>query len=119
MNCKDIHPILDLYVFSYMRTCAMYDTTVKTIGFDEIRVRYRSHRRSLIRDILIDQLGNSELKEYISSQSKRLVPEKDRAAFIEDLIEDLKELDQSRIAGLGITSEQLKKWLAKNHNLNF
>ncbi len=43
---QDIRPLLDLYVFSYMRTCALYDSTVKSMGFDEIRVRYRQQRRA-------------------------------------------------------------------------
>ena len=50
---QDVRPLVDLYVFSYLRTCAMYDSTVKAIGFDEIRVRYRKERRELIRDIIM------------------------------------------------------------------
>ena len=39
------------------------------------------------------------------------------AWFIEDVIEDLKEIDQSRIAGLGITQDQLKNWLVTSSGL--
>ncbi|MBI3237162.1 MAG: Fic family protein, partial [Chlamydiales bacterium] len=48
----DIHPLLDLYVFSYMRTCALYDSTIRSIGFDEIRVRYREQRRTVVRNVI-------------------------------------------------------------------
>ena len=110
---QDIHPILDLYVFSYMRTCALYDTTVKTIGFDEIRVRYRQQRRALIRDILVKNITGKAMQKYIAVQADKLVKKADRDAFIEDLMEDLQEIDESRIAGLGVTSSQLKSWLAQ------
>src|SRR6202030_2042468 len=33
---QNVRPIVDLYVFSYLRTCALYDSTVKTIRFDEV-----------------------------------------------------------------------------------
>lgn len=108
---RDIHPILDLYVFSYMRTCAMYDSTVKSIGFDEIRVRYRQQRRAVVRNIIMNMILGKAVYEYISSQSSKLVKKEDQDAFIEDVMEDLKEIDQSRIAGLGITHDQLKHWI--------
>ena len=53
---QDIRPMVDLYLFSYMRTCTIYDSTVKTKGFDEIRVRYRKQRRTLLRDIILKGL---------------------------------------------------------------
>lgn len=111
---QDVRPIIDLFIFSYMRTCAMYDSTVKAIGFDEIRVRYRYQRRGLISEIIQQKIVGSHLKEFIDSKSLEIVEEKDRNAFVEDLWEDLKEIDRSRIAGLGITPEQLSEWLEIN-----
>ncbi len=90
-----------------MRTCALYDSTVKTIGFDEIRVRYRQQRRNLIKEIIISQLTGGLLDEYISTKTAELVKEEDRQLFVEDVKENLREIDRSRIAGLGITLEQL------------
>jgi fido (protein-threonine AMPylation protein) len=116
---QDIRPLLDLYLFSYMRTCAMYDSTVKAIGFDEIRVRYRQQRRDLIRDIIINNLAGESLKKTISDQTLKLVKEEDRKFFFEDVMEDLKEIDQSRIASLGITPEQLKIWIAAQKTNDF
>lgn len=109
---QNVNPIVDLFVFSYMRTCAIYDSTVKAMGFDEIRVRYRQQRRALISDIILKKLIGKTLKEYISSEAPKLVNAKDREDFIEDLFEDLRELDQNRLAGLGITSEDLNAWIA-------
>lgn len=108
---QEIGPLLDLYLFSYMRTCAMYDSTIKAIGFDAVRVRYRQQRRNLIGHIILNKLTGESMKKYISNQTVKLVKKEDQESFFEDIIEDLKEINQNRIAGLGITSNQLKTWL--------
>lgn len=108
---QDVRPLVDLYVFSYLRTCAMYDTTIKAIGFDEIRVRYRQERRALIREIILGKLVEGRLKMHIDSHIDKMIPEKDRNAFLKDVMEDLQEMDQSRIVGLGITAKELEDWL--------
>jgi Fic family protein len=111
---QEIQPLLELYAFSYMRTCAIYDSTVKTIGFDEIRVRYRQQRRGVLREIISQQLTGKVMTDYISSEAIHLVKEADRSSFYEDVLEDLKEMNLNRIVGLGITPEQLKEWQEKN-----
>lgn len=107
---QKVRPLLDLYLFSYMRTCAMYDSTVKAMGFDEVRVRYRQQRRDIIRHIILNQLSGTPMHDYISSQNTKFIKKEDQALFFEDVMEDLKEIDLSRIAGLGITPEQLNAW---------
>ena len=107
---QDIHPILDLFTFSYLRTCVMYDSTVQSLGFDEIRVRYRQQRRSLIQDIIIKKMSGKKLKDYISMESEKIVDPKNLDFFINDVWEDLELLDQSRIVGLGVTSDELREW---------
>ncbi len=112
---QDIRPLVDLYVFSYLRTCAMYDSTVKAIGFDEVRVRYRKERRILLREIILRALIGVKMKVYVNSYMRR-IPNKDRRAFFTDVMEDLQEMDQSRIVGLGITSVELEVWLKRYHS---
>ncbi len=108
---QDIRPLLDLYVFSYMRTCAMYDVTVKAAGFDEVRVRHRKQRRFILRDIILNRLTGKIMEKFITEQTLKLIKEEDREAFKDDVLEDLRELDISRLAGLEITPDQLKEWL--------
>jgi hypothetical protein len=108
---QNTQPLVDLYCFSYLRTCAAYDATVKNIGFDEMRVRYRSERRLLLRAIILQQLSGVALQQYVDTETAKLIPNKDSADFIEDLMEDIKEMDIGRIAGLGITAEALARWL--------
>jgi len=110
---QNTQPILDLYVFSYLKICKLYDATVKSVGIDEIRVRYRSQRRALIHDIIIKNLVGNEMVHYVRTASKALVTPNEQDSFIEDVLEDLQELNPNRITGLGITVEELNAWLNK------
>lgn len=109
---QDVRPLIDLYVYSYLRTCAAYDSTVKALGFDEVWVRYRQQRRAVIREVILRGMTGAEAKTYIKQEAKSVIPKEDQKAFAEDVVEDLEQIDESRIVGLGITSEQLDKWLA-------
>lgn len=110
---QDVRPLIDLYVFSYLRTCQAYDATIKAMGFDEVRVRYRQQRRELLRHLILKNITGTAMNEYISSQVHQLISSTEQEQFIEDLMEDIKEMDMSRVAGLGITMEQLNDWLKK------
>lgn len=107
---NDIHPLRDLFTHSYLRTCQMYNATVETVGYDEVRVRYRIERRAIIRHIIVQLLTGKAMGDYISLKTKELVKEKDQASFLEDIQEDLSELAPQHIAGLGITIEELNQW---------
>lgn len=107
---QDVRPLVDLYFYSYMRTCAAYDSTVKAMGFDEIRVRYRQERRGVIREIILQGLVKDELEAYVKEEADKLIPVTARDEFINDVMEDLTQIDESRLAGLGISQDQLKNW---------
>ena len=107
---QDVRPLVDLYVYSYLRTCAAYNSTIKAIGFDEVRIRYRKERRELVREIILQGLIKTNLLEYIKKSASLLVPNSQHDAFAQDVIEDLEQMDESRLAGLGVTPQQLKTW---------
>jgi len=109
---QDVRPLVDIFAFSYMRTCAAYDSTVKAMGFDEIRVRYREQRRALIREVIDQHLTGSLMKTHLESRSETMIPENDRRPFLESVFEDLEQIDESRIVGMGITPHQLSEWKA-------
>ena len=108
---RDVRPMADLYIASYARTCREYDATVEALGFDEIRVRYRRHRREILGTIVGDELTGDALARYLATHAALGVPQEHRDSFLEDLKEDLDELSPHRIAGLGITQRQLQRWL--------
>lgn len=109
---QDPRPLADLYVYSYMRTCSSYDVTVKALGFDEVRVRYRQIRRGVIRHIVLQKMTGKDLLNHIDNEIKK-VPVSDQEELRNDILEDLEHLDQSRVVGLGITHSELDDWLIK------
>lgn len=107
---QDVQPLVDLYVYSYMRTCAAYDTTVKAMGFDEVRVRYRQQRRNIVRDVILKGIVGANVQTFVEKEAVKQVPEAALTSFVEDVLEDIQQMDESRLAGLGVTPEQLLKW---------
>ena len=95
---QDLRPLLDLYVFSYLRTCGVYDETVKAVGFDEVRVRYRTERRALLRRIILGELKERD----VSLEAVKIIPKEALQLFIEDVSEDLRDMDQVALSGLGL-----------------
>ncbi|MGH2611847.1 MAG: Fic family protein, partial [Rhabdochlamydiaceae bacterium] len=91
---QNIQPMIDLYLFSYKRTCALYASTIHSMGVNILRVRYRNQRRQLISEIILGKKIGPSIETYIQAQAKELIPEKDRSSFIEDLKKDLAAIDQ-------------------------
>lgn len=107
---QDVRPLVDLYVYSYVRTCAAYDSTAKAIGFDEVRVRYRQERKAVVREVILQGFVGEDMKKFVDVKAAHSVPANARAEFVEDILEDLEQMDKSRLAGLGVTPEQLRQW---------
>lgn len=107
---QNVRPIVDLYVYSYLRTCAAYDSTIKAMGFDEVRVRHRQERRAVVREVILQGLVGKELRRFVDIEADRRIPTAAQADFAEDVLEDLEQMDESRLAGLEVTPEQLNVW---------
>jgi len=110
MKLNDISVLRDIFCFSYRRSYEQYKITRQVIGFDEIRVRYRKSRREIIHHIIIHELTENELKDYILAQSSLLIKSMDRNAFIQTIYNDLNTISPSHIQGMDITSQQLEQW---------
>ncbi len=110
---NDITPLIELYSFSYLRSCKLYDVSVEVVGYDEIRVRYRQARRDIVRHIITHRLIGGAIENYLQQQSLKISKEH-REHFLKTVKEDLAEINLNRIAGLGITAQQLKAWLTIN-----
>ncbi|MCH9609585.1 MAG: hypothetical protein S4CHLAM45_15170 [Chlamydiales bacterium] len=107
---NDITPLLDLFLSSYERSCELYSATIEALGFDRIRVTYRSQRRAIIREVISQKLTGKKMDAYIHKQTEEWIEERDRSHFLENLYDDLKQIDTVRIVGLGISPEQLYGW---------
>jgi hypothetical protein len=107
---NDIHPLADLYCFSYLRTCQIYDATVQVIGFDRLRVLYREQRREIIRGIITEKLHGDAMQNYIIAKTQSLIPSADYAEFVRIIQEDIALLSIPRIAGMGIAIAEFNAW---------
>ena len=101
----------ELYIASYLRTCAEYDASAEASGFDAVRFRYRSQRREAVAEIVANVAVGPALAGQVRAAAERVSPE-DRDDFVADLYEDLAALSPPRIASLGITRQELQAWLA-------
>lgn len=80
------------------------------MGFDEVRVRYRKERRELVREVILKGLTRDEVRQFVWDMAHRWIPDSYQDAFMEDVIEDLEQMDENRLVGLGVTMEQLRAW---------
>ncbi len=107
---NDANPLAELYSFSYLRSCQLYDASAEVVGYDEIRVQYRQARRDIIRHIITHRLIGTAITDFLQQQAQK-IPEAQRKHFEKTVNEDLTEINLQRIAGLNITAQQLEDWL--------
>lgn len=108
---NDTGPLADLFCFAYRRSCQHFDTTVQVIGFDEIAALYRPLRRAVVAEVVRTLTPPEEAMNLIEARMTDAIEPQHRDKFKHDVLAELENLDVSRIAGLGITREQLDAWL--------
>jgi len=106
---NDPQPLIELYRASYLRGCQEYNATAEAIGVDVIRVRYRTQRREVLRGIILERLSGDALSARLQDAANTIAAP-DRAAYLQNLQEDIRELSPSRLAGLGVTQEDYQHW---------
>lgn len=107
---NDTGPLADLYLFSYQRTCQEYKALSVNANFDETRIRFREERRTLLREIILKNLHQEALEQTVQTFCGAHIPDAHRTSFQRTVHEDLAEMTESRIAGLGIDLQQLHRW---------
>jgi len=107
---NDVSAMVDLYYFSYLRTCQAYDATVESVGFDPIRVKYRQQRRNLVAKIIREKMIGTAKKNSIVDVCNHEVSNNEQSQFITSVEDDLRELTTNTIAGLGISQLEFKQW---------
>ncbi len=106
---NDPQPLIELYRASYLRGCQEYNATAEAMGVDAVRVRYRAQRREVLRNIILERLSGNALTARLQDAADAIAAP-DRAAYLQDLQEDVRELSPSRLAGLGVTREDYQHW---------
>jgi len=108
---NETEPLAELYAWSYLRSSQHDKARVDSLGIDLLGAQHRSRRRDLITQIVRQNLHGptqtSEINDFVKSHVENTAQEK----FLSDLQFDLDELAPYRIAGMGLTQDELTKWL--------
>ena len=115
---NEVSPIVDLYYFSYLRTCQAYDATIESVGFDPIRVKYRRQRRDLIARIIRELLFDNAKESCIKNVCINSIVNDEQQLFIESLEDELRVLTVNTIAGLGISQTEFERWQGYDSELS-
>lgn len=107
---NEVGPLADVYAWSYQRSCQRYDTSAQAVGFDEVAALYRSQRRALVADLVRAKVPLDEAAGWITANVPADVEPQHREKFIADVAAELRNLDVSRIGGLGITRQEFEAW---------
>ena len=75
-------------------------------------MRYRQQRRRAVAHIITNLLTGQALSAYLTEVATASVPGDDQARFLATVREDLAQISPQRLAGLGVTRQQLGRWLA-------
>lgn len=110
---NNIGPLLDLFVWSYQRSCNQYNQVKSSIGeIDAFRILYRQQRKDvmglIIRKGLQAESSTALIKDFCQENGIN-----DIARFTAMTLADLSVLHSGAIIGLGITENQFKQWEKK------
>ena len=108
---NEVGPLAELYIWSYHRSCQHYDITAQVVGFDEVAALYRAQRRALVSLIVKEKIQLSEVANFASQHIPNEVTENHRDRFLQTIQDELTHLDFSRMAGLGITRQEMQAWI--------
>ncbi len=104
--------LASLYREAYLRSCMSYDVQAQMIGINEVRIKYRSQRRDVLREILEhdlhDELQVSCIRRHLDS-----VDAGDHEAFIAEVNNDLHDQSLHWVNGLGVSKSDARQWQEK------
>lgn len=108
---NSIEPMLDLFVWAYLRSCNQYGVVKRSIGeIDAFRIQYRSQRKDVMGRIVQHNLHGKAAEEYIARYcAEKNIENKTR--FVAMTLTDLNALHAGAIVGLGVSEDQLNTWL--------
>ncbi len=110
---NNIEPMLELFSWSYLRSCAQYGVVKKSLGeIDAFRIQYRQQRKEVMGLVVQKNLHGKKAEDFIEHFCQQYTI-KDAAKFTAMTLADLSILHAGAMIGLGITEAQLNQWLEK------
>lgn len=108
---NNVVPLLDLFVWAYLRSCNQYEAVKSSIGeIDAYRIQYRQERKDAMGQIVRLNLHSAAAENFLEKFCmERNIENGDK--FIAMTLTDLGILHAGAIVGLGISERQLEVWL--------
>ncbi len=108
---NNVEPLMELYVWAYLRSCEQYDVVKKSLGeIDVFRIQYRQQRKQVMGLVVKKGLHGKPAEALIEAFCQKHEI-KDVAKFTAMTLADLSTLHAGAIIGLGIIEAQLNKWM--------
>lgn len=108
-------PLQDLYTFSYQRSCKEYTSLLQSFDIDEVRVRFRKQRHTILGDIIRQGYTGQAMLAFIDQRISTSIPSDYHAKFRQNLLDDIQHLGHDRLAGLQVSQQEFQTWLALQH----
>lgn len=109
---NDITPMIDLFVWAYLRSCEQYSIVKQSLGeIDTYRIKYRQQRKIIMGQIIQQNLHGNEILQAIEAYCHEQ-DITDVSKFVAMTLVDLDTLHLGAIIGLGVTETQFQNWLS-------
>ena len=111
---NDFLPALELFQWSYIKSCEQYDVVKDSLGeIDSYRVQNRPARKEIIGTIIRGEITGSEIESIIAKYcEENSIDSPDK--FITIVLQELGTLHSGVLVSLGITESLFDTWKAKN-----
>ena len=107
---NQIEPALELFEWAYLRSCQQYHVVKESLGeIDTYRIQHRANRKIAMGHIIRQKLDEAAANQYFEQYClDNNIPSVDK--FISMAFNDLAQLHEGSIIGLGITEKMFIEW---------
>jgi len=101
----------DVFAWAYRRSCARYSAVRQSLGEpDPFRLRNRAMIGQWVRDVVKNGLDKKQATRKIAADAANMVPERERAKFIEIVETELSCLHMGNIARFRLRPSEFETW---------
>jgi hypothetical protein len=102
----------DVFIWAYERSCARYATVRQSLGEpDPFRLRHRASIGEVVSAAVEGCMDKKSAAAFVKRRAAEMVPQQDRARFIEMAETELMSLNEGNIARFRLRPTQYQAWL--------
>lgn len=108
---RRIELLRDVFIWAYKRSCARYSAVRQSIGEpDPVRLRYRQDIADTVAAVVRGRLDKRQAIALIRERAGAVVPEPDRARFVEVTETETMSLHEGNIARYRLRPSEFQAW---------